>query len=313
MKSHVKIVTMCFVFIVGAYPLAFAQGGFPLLSQQMFSRSNLNPASSSASNYVDAFLLVRNQWVGFENAPSTQILNLQGYIPEANSSVSASITSDKIGLSYGLNAKFGYAYHFRVGEEGYLALGVNGGILYKSYRGSEIITDQDYDDPSIPKNDVSDSKPDFDFGAVYSTPSFSVGASAVHLTSFIYRKDGYFSPKIAYHGFMEYRARVTEGFLLIPNLSMGYLGTSTSMYLEGNLTALLMQSWWIGVSYRMEDAVVAMTGLQIGDRFKVGYAYDYSIGAARGYSKGTHEIMLNVRIKSTNEFDDAIKTPRFFD
>jgi hypothetical protein len=43
--------------------------------------------------------------------------------------------------------------------------------------------------------------------------------------------------------------------------------------------------------------VVGMFELQINENFHVGYAYDFTTSAIRQYSNGTHEIMVNYRIR----------------
>jgi type IX secretion system PorP/SprF family membrane protein len=53
----------------------------------------------------------------------------------------------------------------------------------------------------------------------------------------------------------------------------------------------------VGASYRLNDSVVALFELQINDNFHVGYAYDITTSDIRLYSNGSHEIMINYRIK----------------
>lgn len=311
MRINSKYYTYTFLFLCLSmtFTHTHAQRNNALLSQQMFSRINTNPAAISISNYVDAFLLVRKQWWGFEGAPSTQVLNLQGYLPYVNSGIGASITSDFFGNNYSLNAKLAYSYHVKTGQRSYFSFGINAGVLYKNYRASKIVVD-DSDDPFIPIENVSDIKPDFDFGVVFNHPVFSMGLSATHLTSFLYDKDDYYAPQLGFHGFMEVRAKCSENFVLIPNISALYVNNLFQG--EFNLTALIQKIWWIGASYRLNDAVVAMTGVQI-KGFRFGYSYDLPLGAVKGKSSGSHEIMLNIRIKSTNEINEAQHTPRFFE
>jgi type IX secretion system PorP/SprF family membrane protein len=53
----------------------------------------------------------------------------------------------------------------------------------------------------------------------------------------------------------------------------------------------------LGASYRNGDSVVGLFELQINDNFHVGYAYDITTSDIRLYSNGTHEVMVNYRIK----------------
>jgi hypothetical protein len=53
----------------------------------------------------------------------------------------------------------------------------------------------------------------------------------------------------------------------------------------------------MGGSYRFGDSVVGMFELQLNENFHVGYAYDFTMSDIRQYSSGSHEIMINYRVK----------------
>jgi hypothetical protein len=51
------------------------------------------------------------------------------------------------------------------------------------------------------------------------------------------------------------------------------------------------------VSYRLNDSGVGLFELQINENFHVGYAYDFTTSDIRLYSNGSHEIMVNYRVR----------------
>ena len=65
---------------------------------------------------------------------------------------------------------------------------------------------------------------------------------------------------------------------------------------------------WIGASYRTDKTFIAMMEIQVNSKIKIGYAYDYALGAIKGFTSGSHEFLLryelNYRIKAVN--------PKFF-
>jgi hypothetical protein len=61
--------------------------------------------------------------------------------------------------------------------------------------------------------------------------------------------------------------------------------------------------FWIGGSYRFKDGYAAMLGLNVGNTFNVGYAYDYATSNLATVSKGTHEIIIGFLLG--NRFDDS--------
>ncbi|MDE7149223.1 MAG: PorP/SprF family type IX secretion system membrane protein, partial [Bacteroidales bacterium] len=179
--------------MTGIVQTVSAQKDAPIFSQQMFSSVNFNPAAVRTDNQVQATLFGRHQWMGFEGAPVSLMLNLEGYVSEINSGFSASIAGDRFGRSHTLNLKAGYSYHFNLGGNNTLQLGLSAGFLYKNFRGSDIILDQN-GDPVIGLEDDNDIKPDLDFGLVFSSGGFMIGASATHLVSFAYDKNNYIRP-----------------------------------------------------------------------------------------------------------------------
>jgi hypothetical protein len=76
-----------------------------------------------------------------------------------------------------------------------------------------------------------------------------------------------------------------------------------------SLVTVLYNVVGLGVSYRngggwsqnkkgfASDAFVGLFELQINENFHVGYAYDFTASGLAKYSNGSHEIMINYRIK----------------
>ena len=75
------------------------------------------------------------------------------------------------------------------------------------------------------------------------------------------------------------------------------------------MNVLLAQVLWLGVSYRTEDAIVALIELQLSKKFRLGYSYDFTTTNVKNYSSGSHEIMLGYDFG----YDIMkVKTPRYF-
>ena len=81
---------------------------------------------------------------------------------------------------------------------------------------------------------------------------------------------------------------------------------------ELSLIVNYTKALWFGVAYRMSDlfvaeSIVPMIGFNITDYVRLGYAYDFNLTHLQGYTSGTHELMLTIRFKSSEQY----KTPRF--
>ena len=66
-----------------------------------------------------------------------------------------------------------------------------------------------------------------------------------------------------------------------------------------NTMGILYDVVGLGVSYRLQEGVVAMFELQINENFHVGYGYDLTTSELNNFSNGSHEIMINYRVKIT--------------
>ena len=64
---------------------------------------------------------------------------------------------------------------------------------------------------------------------------------------------------------------------------------NTPYQFDGNLKITLKDAYWIGTSYRHQDAVAIMGGIEIGN-IMFGYTYDIGISDIKTYNDGTHEV-----------------------
>jgi len=80
--------------------------------------------------------------------------------------------------------------------------------------------------------------------------------------------------------------------------------------------------FFIGGSFRNDAtfsrnagrSVSGLIAVNLGPNFRIGYAYDHNLGTAfrRARTFGSHEIMLNIRIR-VSETQASERTPRFFE
>ncbi len=78
-----------------------------------------------------------------------------------------------------------------------------------------------------------------------------------------------------------------------------------------NTVVVLYDAVGLGCSYRLGDAVVALFELQLNENFHVGYAYDITTSALSQYSNGSHELMINYRIK-ISKWHKGLECPTYW-
>jgi type IX secretion system PorP/SprF family membrane protein len=149
-------------------------------------------------------------------------------------------------------------------------------------------------DPYIPQEAVRKIVLDLNFGIFYQIKDkFYFGISTTHINQ----------PEIKYPGvtasFLRRHYYATTGYNLRllnspielkPSVFAEFDGTK--LQLSGNITGLYNKKFWLGVSYRNQDAIFPMAGVVLVNGLKVGYAYELSLSKMITVSKGTHEVFL---------------------
>jgi type IX secretion system PorP/SprF family membrane protein len=278
-------------------------------SQYMFNEVSFNPAAIEISNTINASLVARQQWVGFDNAPSSQALNASTYLQNIFGGVGVNLLYDRLGYESFLTARAFYAFPVQVGVLSSLTFGLGAGIVNRTLDGTQLRYD-DMTDPNGFYNKESFLRPDFNFGVEYLDPNLTIGFAATHLHRSVKGSASDYAPR-HYYLYAKYLfEQVIDDVDIQP-----YILFKSSWFLtqfDINVLAYYDNMLWGGFSYRLGDAVSAMVGYYITPEIRVGYAYDYAIGTSRGYNGGSHEIMLSTTFEGFNRTRVTPKTPRIF-
>lgn len=290
-----KTLTVAFFIALLAFgPAALAQQD-PQFSQNMFTKLSVNPGFAGANDAICATLLYRNQWTGFGGEPKTMLFTADMPVDMLHGAVGLSVyAADNLGAEKNLNFRGAYAYRAEIGA-GRLGVGLDLGYHQKSIDGSKFIYNDD-GDLSIPQNSVSGGTFDMGFGAYYNTDQLYVGLSAQHLTQGSIKYDN-INTKLARHYYLMagYNYDLTSSLTLKPMVMIKSDAVSTQA--DFNVNLLINSRFWVGGSYRLQDAIVLMAGLEIVPNLKLGYSYDLTTSDIKTYSSGTHEIMLGYCFK----------------
>ena len=280
----------------------------PQFSQNMFNRLWVNPASAGSSEAICASLLYRSQWVSFDGAPKSAVIGIDAPLANNKLGVGLSINRDEIGFEDALTAKLALAYRFDVGN-GKLGVGVDAGLLQNSL-GGDFIAPTNQNDPSIPKNTVSGTTFDLGAGVYYNTEKLYVGLSSTHLMESEVDLDKFSKTyRRHYYGMLGYTFELTPSVALKPMVFVKNVTDNTTI--DVNVNAHFNNKYWAGLSWRNQDAVVAMIGMTFMENFKVGYAYDFTTSGLKDYSNGTHEIMLGYCFNVKKKVPVSIRNVRF--
>jgi type IX secretion system PorP/SprF family membrane protein len=300
--------------------LALAISGFagyaqqdPQFTQFMFAKLYTNPAYAGSNGAICADLIGRQQWVGFPGAPSTGLLCVDALLTP-HWGVGLSVVDDKLGAESNIGAKIAGSYIVPVMQGlGKLSFGLELGIQNKAISTSWVAPDGtttasgNITDPSIPAN-FSSTNYDLGLGIYFTHANGTYfGLSSTHLPdnseSLTYGSGGKsFKFDVARHYYVTagtiFKQLAGSNFDLRPNILVKSDAKVTTF--DVNVNVLWSNTFWLGVSYRMQDAIAPMLGFQKTTKgknplnWKIGYSYDVTTSEIKQHSSGSHEIMLGI-------------------
>jgi len=318
-------------FFAGSY---VAQGQQrPHYTQYILNNYILNPALSGIENYTDVKISGRNQWVGLNGAPQTAYLTIHTPIGKKDYKTSAtsfqtpgenprgtsywenytasephhgiglSIVNDRTGLFNRFSADVSYAYHLGINSRTNLAAGFAAGILKIGHNALKTTYENgDPYDPAQNSTTTNRLQPDLSAGLWLYSANYFVGLSAQQIIpqklSFV-NDPAYNKGRTIPHLFATagYRFLLNEDVNALPSVMFKYVSASpTNPQFDINLKVQYQDLMWVGGSYRLKDGYAAMAGLNVGNTFNVGYAYDFTKTILNTASHGTHELIIGFLI-----------------
>ncbi len=283
----------------------------PQFSQNMFNKLANNPGFAGSTGVIATSVLHRSQWMGFEGAPSTQNFSIDAAIPFLNGGVGLNIVKDNIAQFSNLGLQASYAYRTELGV-GQLGLGMSVGMYQSGLDGSELnpaVTG----DNAIPMSSVSGSKLDLGAGVYFNTEDIYIGLSSAHMTEPIVEwSDGdQYSLKRHYFLISGYSHEINSEFSLNPSIYLKSDGATSQLDINTNLiyTNQNNNRMWGGVSYRLDEGLIFLAGMDITKDLRLGVGYDVTM---LNPMTNSLEVMLGYNFKiKTNKAISKYKNPRF--
>ncbi|MCR9067125.1 MAG: type IX secretion system membrane protein PorP/SprF, partial [Cytophagales bacterium] len=164
MRKIVLLALLCFALKVQAQQEA-------MYTQYMFNQLVLNPAYAGIHDAINASMLWREQWVGFEGAPSTQVISAHSPISSRPISMGLTFLRDKIGVTTNHGVNLAYAYRIPITRKMKLSLGLQGN--FHNYQ-TAFNTDA-LNDPALANGNLNVMKINFGTGAMLHTDKFYLG------------------------------------------------------------------------------------------------------------------------------------------
>lgn len=284
-----------FIFV-----LCFCLGRISAQQQTVYSNILMNqylynPAYAGVDDGTRISLSHRNQWMGFEGAPVTNIASGYGKLKKKPMmAVGGMVMTERMGLLQRTFFYGTYSYILKINKKASINFGLGvGGVQHRV----RIYDARPYDkDDSFFSNQVLNGFAfDANAGAYLYSKNFFLGFSNQHmpnakilwknslgrLTSHFYVYSGY-----------NFHIAAQKEWVIQPSILVR-TNSPAPYQLEFMLRGVYREMVWAGLSYRQGSAMSGMFGCNINKQFMLGYAYDFTLTEISRYSNGTHEIMLS--------------------
>jgi type IX secretion system PorP/SprF family membrane protein len=306
----------------------------PQYTQYVLNNLLINPAVTGIENYFDVKSGYRSQWTGLQGAPVTSYIT--GSVPFGSDFVEGDpaslsggndanpygrlftqtyqaapphhglgfiVVSDQAGPISTSNIDLTYAYHLGISSDFNLSVGVEAGYNHTSLNTSMLVLENPLD-PAIANGNNSQWKPDLGAGIWGYSSNYYFGISALQLLSqnlYFSTNNNYSEAKTVPQFFVTGGVKffLNDDVTLMPSVLVKFISPLPVTY-DINAKLAFRSRFWVGVSYRNNDAVAGMLGLNISSLINISYSYDYTTSALNTVSGGTHEIVIGIMLGNRN-------------
>lgn len=326
-----RVFIICMIVFAGS---SFAQQ-IPQYSQYLRNQYMVNPAAAGVYDFLDITMSGRWQWVGFDDSPKTAYLSAstvlgkktkERYNPAFRTSggpvrnpeiktgkmkhaIGGQLLADQYGAFRRLNVSGTYAIHLPVSKKYNISFGTKLGLSNNTFLQDKAVVlntldpfsaysggDTEYD--AFISNQSSKMIMDLGAGFYFYSNKVFFGVSADHLSKDLVEfgsGTANFNTQMHYNITGGFKIPLNRDVTLMPALLIKYMNPAP-VSIEASLQVEYKEWLWAGMSYRHSDALIGMIGLNVSEKFKFGYSYDYSLSRFNQVSSGGHEIVLGIML-----------------
>tara|TARA_B100002052_G_scaffold2087_1_gene1981 strand:+ start:22448 stop:23311 length:864 start_codon:yes stop_codon:yes gene_type:complete len=279
----------------------------PQISQYMNNNYAINPAIAGMYDYYQVNTTIRNQWVGVNDAPRTNLISIYGR-HNKNIGLGGIIYNDVTGPTSRIGSAVSYTYKLSLNKKIDLSFALQGG--FTQFKIIKDLQTEHVNDPLLQGGDVVRTLPDATFGINLSGSNWYFGAALPQLLSSElnlmdddvaklydqYSSDG----KLARHIYIlgSYKHKINSLLSLEPNIFVKAVeGAATQV--DFGVKTQYKDLVWFGANYQLNNdlsSLAVLLGYNINNRFNIGYSYGLPTSSYSSYYSGSHEFMLGVKL-----------------
>lgn len=263
----------------------------------VYNLSSLNfyeGISAAAGMYgrPTAALRHRQQWLGIEGAPQTQLLSF--HMPLKNTlSFGTRIKHDRAGAFTQTSALAHLVYTLALSKSK-LSFALGGGVSYDQLN-VDNLNPLDADDPALLGGNTNQMRPLLTASLMYRSQKWFVGVEAQRLLAQKSNWNGLQTagevPEALVLGGVD--VKMSEKWALRP-MAAARISASNQLSPEAQLGAWYNKTFWFGAGYRWQSAAYAFVEYRFLNKYRVAYSFGVPVQAWQPAQSGSHEIMLSM-------------------
>lgn len=284
-----------------------------LYTHYAYNTLAVNPAYAGSREALTITALHRSQWVGFEGAPKSQTITLHSPLKNGKMGLGFAATHDQIGPINSTGISGDYAYRLKFNRRTHLAFGLKASATFMQADLAALSATTSGDN-TVNSGVRSQFKPNFGFGVYYTSNNWYIGASIPRLLENKLLVNGLTSSealeKRHYYINAGVALKVNRDIYFKP---MVLVKMVPSAPIQADLTGIFVfnKQFELGAMVRSGDAIGLLVGINIQEKLRIGYSFDWSYGIrTSSFNSGSHEIVL--RYDLIQKIRKAVISPRHF-
>jgi type IX secretion system PorP/SprF family membrane protein len=267
----------------------------PAFRQFYFNPYLYNPAFAGTNDYAEVSLFYRQQWLGFNNAPSVTGFTLQYPSYNRVSLAMNFITQEAVALRT-TSTQATFAYRIPITAKQFIFFGISGIVGYNDLN----LNDADYsNDPAILNAASTKVYGDANFGLVYQLSNLRIGFSLPNLFG-----QPYFAPQdlvnVRYAQFRNqlYSAsyKINAGNFSFEPYALYRTNRDLQNWWEAATIVYFKEKLWTGASYNSTQGLGFFLGMDFKEKLRFGYSYELPPANGEYITTSSHEIHLKLRL-----------------
>ena len=270
-------------------------------TQFMYNKLGFNPAYAGAPTSTQVQAVIRQQWLGLNDAPSSQIATLNTPLTANRAGFGARLSRVTVGLEQQYNVEGAYAYRVPLGRGSRLGMGISASARYFNieYQNANPVQGGGQD-AAIPGATESKVVPNFGAGIYVDGLNYYVGISVPRLLQNdidLGSEETIISREARHFYFMGgVTFNINDNLKLEPQMLAKYV-TGAPFDADFNVTAYVGPSLFGGVSYRLGgngagESASVLFGTYLSDHISMCLAYDLGLSDLKSSQSGSVELAV---------------------